>query len=62
MIALRLFTTTLKNLAIELNAFILTATQISNDEGAGFRDIKNIRGSNLAYHIFSNKNWGHFYG
>ena len=31
--------TTLKNLAIELNAFIMTATQISNDDDkGGFKD------------------------
>lgn len=48
MVALRLFTTTLKNLANELNSFILTSTQISNDndnDEGGFRDYKYIRGS-----------------
>lgn len=48
MVALRLFTTTLKNLAVELNVFIMTATQISNDDenkDGGFRDFRNIRGS-----------------
>lgn len=44
-VCLRLFTTALKNLATELNAFILTSTQISNDEGDGFKDFRNIRGS-----------------
>ena len=47
-VALRLFTTTLKNLAVELNVFIMTATQISNDDenkDGGFRDFRNIRGS-----------------
>lgn len=45
-IALRLFTTTLKNLAVELNAFIMTSTQVSNDDGnGGFKDFKNIQGS-----------------
>lgn len=46
-ICLRLFTTALKNLAIELNVFILTATQISNDDDpkGGFKDFRNIRGS-----------------
>ena len=46
-VALRLFVTTLKNLATELDAFILTATQISNDDdkAGGFRDYRNIRGS-----------------
>lgn len=48
-VALRLFTTNLKNLAIELNAFILTATQISNDDDkkGGFKDMRNIQGSTL---------------
>lgn len=46
-VALRLFTTTLKNLAVELNAFILTSTQISNDDDpkGGFKDFRNIQGS-----------------
>lgn len=44
-VCLRLFTTALKNLATELDVFILTSTQISNDEGEGFRDFHNIRGS-----------------
>ncbi len=44
-VVLRMFTTVLKNLATELNVFILTSTQISNDEGEGFKDFKNIRGS-----------------
>ena len=55
-IALRLFTTTLKNLAVELNAFIMTSTQISNDEEnkkGGFRDFRNIQGSTWPQHIFS---------
>lgn len=38
--------TALKDLAVELNAFIMTATQLSNeDEKGGFRDFRNIRGS-----------------
>lgn len=47
MVCLRLFTTTLKNLAVELNAFIMTSTQVSNDddEKGGFRDFKNVQGS-----------------
>lgn len=48
MVALRLFTTALKNIAVELNIFLLTATQISNDDenkNGGFRDFRNIRGS-----------------
>ena len=46
-VALRLFTTTLKNLSVELNAFILTSTQVSNDDDpkGGFKDFRNIRGS-----------------
>ena len=46
-VALRLFTTALKNLAVELDAFILTATQISNDDDkkGGFKDMRNIQGS-----------------
>lgn len=46
-VALRLFTTTLKNLAVELNAFIMTSTQVSNDdtEKGGFRDFHQVQGS-----------------
>jgi hypothetical protein len=47
-VVLRLFTTALKNLAVELDAFILTSTQISNDDDnktGGFRDFRNIQGS-----------------
>lgn len=46
-VVLRLFTTALKNLAVELNAFVLTSTQISNDDdkNGGFRDYRNIQGS-----------------
>lgn len=46
-VALRLFTTTLKNLAVELNAFIMTSTQVSNDDdkNGGFRDFRNVQGS-----------------
>lgn len=46
-VALRLFTTTLKNLAVELNSFILTSTQLSNmdDDNGGFKDYRNIQGS-----------------
>lgn len=48
-VALRLFTTNLKNLAVELNAFIMSATQISNDDNkaGGFKDMRNIQGSIL---------------
>ena len=47
MVCLRLFTTTLKNLAVELNAFIMTSTQVSNDdnEKGGFRDQRQVQGS-----------------
>ena len=46
-VCLRLFTTTLKNLAVELNAFIMSSTQISNDDDdkGGFRDQRNVQGS-----------------
>lgn len=46
-VALRLFTTTLKNLAVELNAFILTSTQLNaeDDPKGGFKDFRNIRGA-----------------
>ena len=47
-VALRLFTTSLKNVTVELNVFMMTSTQISNDEenkNGGFRDFRNIRGS-----------------
>lgn len=48
-VALRLFTTTLKNLAKELNVFIMSATQLTltNEEAAkgGFKDERCIRGS-----------------
>lgn len=47
-VALRLFTTSLKNVTVELNVFMMTSTQISNDEenkNGGFRDFHNIRGS-----------------
>lgn len=47
MVCLRLFTTALKNLAVELNVFILSSTQISNDddEKGGFRDFHCVQGS-----------------
>lgn len=46
-VALRLFTTTLKNLAVELNSFIMTSTQLSNldDDKGEFKDFRNIQGS-----------------
>lgn len=53
MVVLRLFTTTLKNLATELGVFVLTSTQISNDDdkAGGFRDYRNIRGSAFGLNI-----------
>ena len=50
MVALRLFTTCLNNLAIELDAFIMTATQVSNNDEktGGFMDFRNVQGSTLA--------------
>ena len=47
MVALRMFTTTLKNLAVELNAFILTSTQLNaeDDPKGGFKDFRNVQGS-----------------
>lgn len=46
-VALRMFTTTLKNLAVELNSFIMTSTQLNADDDpkGGFKDFRNIRGS-----------------
>lgn len=46
-VALRLFTQTLKNLAVELNSFILTSTQVSNDNDKTdtVKDFRNIQGS-----------------
>lgn len=47
-VCLRLFTTALKNLAVELDSFVLTSTQVSNEDDnkeGGFRDFRNIRGS-----------------
>ena len=54
-VALRMFTTTLKNLAVELNAFILTSTQLNaeDDPKGGFKDFRNIQGSTWPQHIFS---------
>ncbi len=47
-IQLRLLATAIKNVAVELDAFIMTATQLSNEDDStrknGFRDVKNIRG------------------
>ena len=46
-VCLRLFTTALKNLAIELNAFIMTSTQTNSEDDpkGGFRDYRNLEGS-----------------
>lgn len=46
-VALRLLATTIKNLAVELDAFILTSTQVSNDDDpkGGFKDFHNVQGS-----------------
>lgn len=52
-VCLRMFTTTLKNLAVELNAFILTSTQLSNmdDDHGGFKDQRHIQGSRAIYNL-----------
>ena len=51
-VCLRLFTTTLKNLAVELNAFIMTSTQISNDnEDGGFRDYHQIQSAKMIVNL-----------
>lgn len=46
-VCLRMFTTTLKNLAIELDAFIMTSTQTNSEDNpkGGFRDFRNLEGS-----------------
>lgn len=46
-VCLRMFTTTLKNLAIELDAFIMTSTQTNSEDDpkGGFRDFRNLEGS-----------------
>lgn len=45
-VCLRLFTTALKDLAVELDVFIMTSTQISNDdEKGGFHDYHHIQGA-----------------
>lgn len=46
-VCLRLLTTAIKNLAVELNAFVMSATQLSGDDDpkGGFKDFRNIRGS-----------------
>ena len=51
-VCLRLFTTALKNLAIELNVFILTSTQISNDDDkGGFKDHHQIQGAKMIVNL-----------
>lgn len=45
-VCLRLFATALKDLAVELDVFIMTSTQISNDDDkGGFKDYHQIQGS-----------------
>lgn len=46
-VCLRMFTTTLKNLAIELDAFIMTSTQTNSEDDpkGGFRNFRNLEGS-----------------
>lgn len=51
-VCLRLFTTALKNLAVELNVFIMTATQISNDDDkGGFKDHHQIQSSKMIVNL-----------
>ena len=53
-VCLRLFTTSLKNLAIELHSFIMTATQISeqeNDKKSSWKDYHNIAGARSIVHL-----------
>lgn len=53
-VCLRLFTTALKNLAIELNAFVMTSTQTNSEDDpkGGFRDYRNLEGSNFGPIMF----------
>lgn len=53
-VCLRLFTTALKNLAIELHAFVMSATQISeqeNDKKNSWKDYHNIAGARAIVHL-----------
>lgn len=53
-VCLRLFTTALKNLAIELNSFISTSTQISEqevDKKSSWKDYHNIAGARSIVHL-----------
>lgn len=53
-VCLRLFTTALKNLAIELDSFICTSTQISeqeNDKKSSWKDYHNIAGARAIVHL-----------
>ena len=53
-VCLRLFTTTLKNLAIELHAFVSTSTQVSeqeNDKRSSWKDYHNIAGARSIVHL-----------
>lgn len=53
-VCLRLFTTALKNLALELNAFVSTSTQISEqefDKKSSWKDYHNIAGARAIVHL-----------
>lgn len=53
-VCLRMFTTTLKNLAIELQAFVMTSTQVSeqdNDKKNSWKDYHNIAGARAIAHL-----------
>lgn len=53
-VCLRLFTTALKNLAIELHAFVSTSTQVSeqeNDKRSSWKDYHNIAGARSICHL-----------
>lgn len=53
-VCLRLFTTAFKNLAIELDSFICTSTQISepeNDKKSSWKDYHNISGARAIAHL-----------
>ena len=53
-VCLRFFTTALKNLAIELKAFVSSSTQISeqeNDKKSSWKDYHNIAGARAIAHL-----------
>lgn len=53
-VCLRLFTTTLKNLALELNSFVSTSTQISEQDDnkkSSWKDYHNIAGARAIVHL-----------